>query len=132
MVVSSGPMDDTSKGSSRVESCMAMATMSGKTAVNTKGITDLTRSMVRERTPTQMVASTKVSGRTACSTVLVALSMPSQLMNVKVNGPLANSNSGSTNLIRQNNEEVSIQNGKVSLNTLQKQINSIFTKLSNI
>ena len=105
MVVSNGPMDVTSKVSSRVESCTAMATMSGKTAGNTKGITDLTRSMVRERTPTQMVASTKVSGPTACSMVLVASSMLSQLTSVKVNGPLANSNSGSTNLIRQSNEK---------------------------
>ena len=104
MVVSSGPMDVTSKVSSRAESCMVTETMSGKMVGNTKGITDLTRSMVRERTPTQMVASTKVSGLTACSTVSVASSMLSQLMNVKVNGPLANSNSGSTNLISQSNE----------------------------
>ena len=104
MVVSSGPMGDTSRVSSRVASCMAMATMCGKMAVNTKDITDLTRSMARARIPTQTEANTKVSGLTACNMVLVALSTPSRLTNVEANGPSANSNSGLTNLIRQSNE----------------------------
>ena len=104
MVASSGLTGDTSRVNSRVESCTAMATMSGKTAENTRDITDLTRNMARELTPIQMAANIKVSGLTACSTVLVALSMPSQITNVKASGPLANSNSGSTNLIRQSNE----------------------------
>ena len=88
MAASSGPMVDTSKAPSKMELCMALATMCGKMVGCMQAITDSTKSMVKAPTPTQTVASTAVSGSTACSMELAASSTQNQHMNAKVYGPL--------------------------------------------
>ncbi len=68
MVASNGLMVDTSKAPSKMVLCMASATMCGKMVECMQATTDLTKSTAREPTPTQTVASTAVSGSTACNT----------------------------------------------------------------
>ena len=68
-----GRMAATSRECSRVESCTATGIMCGKTGASTKVIIDSIKSTERGLIPTQMEASTRASGRKACSMEWVAL-----------------------------------------------------------
>ena len=77
--------------------------MCGKMDANMKVTITSTRSMAKERTPTQMVASIVVSGSMECNTALAASLARRAPMRGKAYGRLENSNSGLI-LILQKNE----------------------------
>ena len=74
---------------------MATDATSGKMAVDMRANTNSTKSTAMEPTPTQMVASTKAAGLTACSMVKDASSMPSPFKRDQASGNVAKLSSGS-------------------------------------
>ena len=95
MVASNGLMAGTSRAVSRMESCMAMVTTSGKMEGNMRVNTDSTRSTAVAHTPTLMEAVIEESGLMVCSMVLGLSSMQRVHTRRKVFGQPVNSNNGS-------------------------------------
>ena len=92
---SNGPTVATSRVRSRTESCTDLDATSGRMAVATKVNINSTKSTVLVLTPTQMEASTKATGKMACSTAKDASSTLSQFKRDPASGSVAKLSSGS-------------------------------------